>query len=171
MHRIQESATDVTDLSDSRRPPWISDGHISIGGHLIVNGNSLFITVTEAKYIVSVTSLPLLSTVNCQQCKHECVSLCFPPPAVWTWVCIPFHSQQCGHEGVSLLTANNVDVRVSFPPHAVWTCRVYPSPPSYNVFKCWNAGLYGIRSVRYWNGLKCRCRKLSGTGITMVENT
>jgi hypothetical protein len=72
-------------------------------------------------------------------CEQEGVFL--STKAVWTRSCIPFHSQQCGREGVFLSTVKfsqqcgqsldmggvflsttmSVDVRVyHFPPHAVW---------------------------------------------------
>ncbi len=84
--------------------------------------------------------------------------------------CIPFHRQQYGGSGC-----------IPFPPPAVWTCRVY-SCPSLAVRKCRvyvcvpfhpckvflksrNAGLSGIRSVRYQSEQKCRCWNQSSTGI------
>ncbi len=149
-------------------------------------GNSFFVPVTGQIYCIGYI---ITVTVNCQQCKHECISLCFPPPAVWTWGCIqrqdypvelerdgvkwsghghvleagqqwlqqqsswppdhlPKHPSKgsyrtlalqlrqehldavlrgCGREGVSLLTANNVDVRGVFllPANNV-DVRVYP---------------------------------------------
>ncbi len=74
---------------------------------------------------------------------HEGVSSvrtsgCIPLPCQqgWTWECLPFHSQQCKHEGVFLSTNSSMDVRfypflqsiavdvsvsVSLLPPTVWT--------------------------------------------------
>jgi hypothetical protein len=92
----------------------------------------------------------------------------FPQPAVWRCrvylTCsissvdvqdVSFFAASSGRAGcISLFTASSIDVQV----------RMYPSLPSFNVFKCQNVGLSGMRSVRYRNDLKYRCREQSGTG-------
>jgi hypothetical protein len=82
----------------------------------------------------------------------------FPPPAVCTAgfmypTCTII--MQCGRYivGVSLFTTSN------------YACILHPSPPSYYVFKCRNAELYGIMSVRNRDELKCRCREQSSTKV------
>jgi hypothetical protein len=127
----------------------------------------------------------LLSTVWTQGCGRECVSLsagcsvnvqgvslsttssvdvhgCIPFPSLLHGhaVCIHLHYHQCGCAGVSLSFTTERTFRVyPSPLPAVLTCRVYPSPPSYNVFKCCNSGLYqGTSSSQ------------SGTGMNKYAN-
>jgi hypothetical protein len=88
-------------------------------------------------------------------------------------------------QSVFLSTSSSMDVHwwrvYPFPPTVVKTCKMYHSPSlavwtckvcvslstfvKYS-FNCRNAGLFGIRSVRYRNKQKCRCRNQPGTGPT-----
>ncbi len=92
----------------------------------------------------------------------------FPQSTVWTWGCIPFHSQQCGREGVPLFTANNVDVRLyPFPPHAVWMCRLYPSPPPTVYCRRGGCILLHLHKMLLKAGMPdCTASGQSGTGMT-----
>jgi hypothetical protein len=70
----------------------------------------------------------------------------FPPPIVW--MCSKsFHNQQFGRAWC-LSTTSSLRVQGVFSPKAVWTCRVF-AVQVVRFRKCRNAGLSGIRSVRY----------------------
>jgi hypothetical protein len=126
--------------------------------------------------VLGVFSPPTVWT--CRVCSSMYVRGVFPPAAVWTFR-VSSHQQVYG----CLSTTSSLDVQrcmlsttssvhctvyrvcawfsttsiknlqgVSI--YAAWTCNVHSFPPSHSLCQCRNAGLSGIRSVRYRNGMK-----------------
>jgi hypothetical protein len=101
-----------------------------------------------------VVSLSAAHSVDLLQCRH---ARCIPFPFLLYGHAgfIHLHHHQCVLAGYIHLCHKQcvrAMCRVYLCPlSAKQTCKVYPTPPLYIVFKCWNAGLYVIRSVRYRN--------------------